>query len=358
MALPDLVAGIILAVLTLYVLLGGADFGGGVWDLFATGPRAGRQREIVARAIGPIWEANHVWMIVAVVLLFTAFPTAFSAIMTALHIPVSLMLVGIVLRGSSFVFRKVDAADEGARSTWQGVFAVSSLITPVMIGVIVGTLSTPAIEWRDGIVLGGFVRPWLQPIAWGVGLFTLALFAWLAALYLILEADDADLRDDFRTRALASGAGVGIAGGLVGALWTGVDPATPGLEFDSMLGWLDFELGLLAWLGTMVALWRRRFTLARALGVVTTVLVLAGWGWAQYPWIVPGSLTIAGTAAPDITLRLVLWVLGGGSVLLVPAFLYLYLTFKGGILLPSSRAGHPDPDPDPDPDATDPTRRG
>jgi len=134
-SLADVMAGIILMVLAVYVLLGGADFGGGVWDLAARGPRASQHRKIIAHAIGPIWEANHVWMIVAVVLLFTCFPSAFAVIMTALHVPVTLMLIGIVLRGSSFVFRKVDPAGEGGPSGWQTVFAVSSLVTPVMIAM-------------------------------------------------------------------------------------------------------------------------------------------------------------------------------------------------------------------------------
>lgn len=339
--LPEVVAGIVLAVLIVYVLLGGADFGGGVWDLLATGPRAARQREAVSRAIGPIWEANHVWMIVAVVILFTAFPAAFSAIMTALHIPITLMLVGIVLRGSSFVFRKVDAADPSGRSVWQQVFAISSLITPVMIGVIVGTLSTPAIDWRDGIAHGGFVGPWLQPVAWIVGLFTVALFAWLAAIYLTLEADDAALREDFRSRALISGAGVALAGGLAAALWSGADPSTPGLEVSSPFGLAEFALGIAAWVLTMGALATRRFVAARVLGVLTTTLVLVGWGWAQYPWLVPGSLTIRDAAAPAVTLKYVIGILAAGSVLLVPAFGYLYLTFKGGILLPRGSWVHP-----------------
>jgi cytochrome d ubiquinol oxidase subunit II len=340
MGLPEVVAGIILVVLTVYVLMGGADFGGGVWDLLAVGPRAARQRETIAHAIGPVWEANHVWMIVAVVLLFTAFPPAFAAIMTGLHIPITLMLVGIVLRGSSFVFRKVDdATDEGVASNWQLVFAVSSLITPVMIGVILGTLSTPALELRDGVVQGGFLEPWLQPFPWAVGAFTLALFAWLAANYLTLESADEALRSDFRRRALGSGFAVALTGTAAGLLWERAAPESMGGLTGSLLGLADVEAGAVAWLVAMVAMWRRRWRGARLAAVATAVLVLVGWGVGQYPWLVPDGLTIRDAAAPEVTLRLVTWILVGGGVVLVPAFAYLYLTFKGSILLP--RGGLP-----------------
>lgn len=338
--LPELVAAIILVVLVIYVLLGGADFGGGVWDLLAAGPRASRQRETIAHAIGPVWEANHVWMIVAVVLLFTAFPAAFAAIMTGLHIPISLMLVGIVLRGSSFVFRKVDdATDEGVASNWQLVFAVSSLITPVMIGVVLGTLSTPALDYRDGIVHGGFVDPWLRPFPWAVGAFTLALFAWLAASYLTMESDDAALREDFRRRALGSGVAVALTGTAAALLWERAAPGSVGHLTGSFWGLVDVEAGAALWGVAMVAMWRRRWRGARIAAVLTAVLVLVGWGAGQYPWLIPGGLTIQDAAAPEVTLRLVSWVLLVGFVLLVPAFTYLYLTFKGSILLP--RAGVP-----------------
>jgi cytochrome d ubiquinol oxidase subunit II len=340
MGLPELVAGIILAVLIVYVLMGGADFGGGVWDLLAVGPRAPRQRETIAHAIGPVWEANHVWMIVAVVLLFTAFPPAFAAIMTGLHIPISIMLLGIVLRGSSFVFRKVDdAIDEGVASKWQLVFAISSLITPVMIGVVMGTLSTPALQYRDGVVHGGFLDPWLRPFPWAVGAFTLALFAWLAASYLTMEAEGEALREDFRRRALAAGIAVALTGAAAGLLWERVAPDSMGSLTGSLWSLADVEAGGVAWLVAMVAMWRRRWRGARLAAALTAVLVLVGWGVGQYPWLVPDGLTIRDAAAPEVTLRLVSWILLGGGVVLVPAFAYLYLTFKGSILLP--RGGMP-----------------
>ena len=338
MSLPDVVAVVIGVVLTIYVLLGGADFGGGVWDLLARGARARAQRETIAHAIGPIWEANHVWMIVAVVLLFTAFPLGFAVIMTALHVPVSLMLVGIVLRGTSFVFRKVAPAGQEDSSRWQTVFAVSSLLTPVMIGVVLGAVSVPGIGYRDGMVTGGFFAPWLRPFPWAVGVFTLALFAWLAASYLVLEAGEPDLREDFRRRGLGAGWAVAVAG--TGVLVVGFAQAPDVVEHfvGPLADRLVLSAGIVSWAVAQWALLRRRWTLARLAVVASVVMVLADWGLGQYPWIVVDAVTLHEAAAPDVTLRLVLWILGLGSVILVPAFAYLYGTFKGRILFPREGA--------------------
>src|SRR6267378_254934 len=202
-SLPDTLAGVILAALTAYVLLGGADFGGGVWDLLASGPRKARQRDLIAHAIGPVWEANHVWLILAIVLLFTCFPKAFATMAVGLHIPLTLMLIGIVLRGSAFVFQTYGGG--GGR-----VFATASLVTPVLLGMCVGALASGTVWWgvRDGSFVTSFIGSWLTPFAFAVGVFTLACFAFLAAVYLTLEPKDAQLQEDFRTRALVAGLAV------------------------------------------------------------------------------------------------------------------------------------------------------
>jgi cytochrome d ubiquinol oxidase subunit II len=336
MSAPDALAATILAVLVIYALLGGADFGGGVWDLLARGPRAARQRETIAHAIGPIWEANHVWLIVAVVLLFTAFPPAFAVIMTALHIPVTLMLIGVVLRGSAFVFRKVDPRGEGGPSGWQTVFAMSSLLPPVMIGVVAGTVSTPVLGYEDGVVTGGFLRPWLAPFPWIVGFFTLALFAFLAAVYLTLEARDEVLRADFQRRALASAASVAALGVVAAVVARDAAPELADHLANTGGGRLVVLAGALALASSVAALLARRWFAARAAAVLAVVLVLVGWGWGLHPWLVTGAVTVREGAAPPVTLRLVGWILAGGSVVLVPAFAYLYATFHGRVLFPQA----------------------
>src|ERR1700675_2919270 len=184
--LPELIAGIMVLALNAYVLMGGADFGGGVWDLLATGPRRTKQRELIAKTIAPIWEANHVWLIVVVVTLFTAFPVAYGTIGTVLHLPLVLMLIGIVLRGSAFVFRS-SGTGRNERWRWGRVFAFSSVIPPVLLGVVIGALATGDVgEAAARVATGSFyavyVAPWLAPFPIAVGLMALALFALFAAV--------------------------------------------------------------------------------------------------------------------------------------------------------------------------------
>src|SRR5215211_2274038 len=174
--LEIVIAIVVLASLILYALMGGADFGGGVWDSCARGPRAERQRKIIADAIAPIWEANHVWLILVIVLLFTAFPRAFAAMMTALHIPLTAMLVGIVLRGSAFVFRKYDMKDDHVQRRWSFVFGVSSVLTPLLQGVCLGALASGAIGVVDGQVVTGFFAGWTGGFAVACGVFAVGLF--------------------------------------------------------------------------------------------------------------------------------------------------------------------------------------
>ncbi|MGH9755714.1 MAG: cytochrome d ubiquinol oxidase subunit II [Blastocatellia bacterium] len=324
-----LIAGAMMVSLTFYALLGGADFGGGVWDLFASGPRKRAQRELIAEAIGPVWEANHVWLILVVVLLFTAFPPAFAAIATALHIPLTLMLIGIVLRGSAFTFRSYDRKTDDVQRRWGRVFSMTSLITPVLLGVTVGAISSGRIRNEYSDFAAAFVSSWLTPFPFAVGLFALALFAFLAAVYLTVEAGDEALREDFRLRALASAVAVGVMA-LVVFLLSGVGaPVIRARLTQSWWTWpLQISTAFFA-VGAIHALLTRRFRTARFFAAAQTTLILWGWGVAQYPYLVAPDVTIYNSAAPAITLRLVWWALLAGSVLLFPSLYYLFRVFKG-----------------------------
>src|SRR5574342_123595 len=200
---PTVLSGGMLVSLVLYALLGGADFGGGVWDLLNRGPRAGAQRRLVASAIGPVWETNHIWVIIAVVILFTAFPRAFAIVSTALFVPVTLLLAGVVLRGAGFAFHSYRLHEEGEPGRWGTVFAAASLVTPVLLGVTIGAMSSGKIP-AGSLRFTGDTSAWLAPFPLSVGLLTLAVFSYVAACYLILETRDAGLQDDFRARALWS----------------------------------------------------------------------------------------------------------------------------------------------------------
>src|SRR5260370_23703531 len=193
------VAIFIVSSLIIYALMGGADFGGGIWSLLAFGPRARRQREAIVDAIAPIWEANHVWLILVIVLLFNGFPRGFATMMTALNIPMTVMLLGIVLRGSAFVFRKYDVRERH----WSTLFGMASFFTPLFQGIILGALTTGQIRVEQGRVVTGFMAGLLTPFALSCGVFALGLFAFLAATYLTLDTqDDPDLQDDFSRPSL------------------------------------------------------------------------------------------------------------------------------------------------------------
>lgn len=328
--LPLVLAALLVVSLNAYVLFGGADFGGGVWDLFATGPRRDQQREVISHAIGPIWEANHVWLILAIVLTFTCFPAVFARLGTVLHIPLTLMLFGIVLRGSAFTFRTYDDEHDAAQRRWGRVFAGASLVTPVLLGVCIGAVAAG----RVGPLAGAgsftdrFVDPWLTPFSLAVGLLTLALFAHLAAVFLTLETRDPDLVGDFRARALWSGLAVFLT--AFGALI--IAPKEAPLMGVGLLGsrWaLPFHLATgAAAIVVLAALWWRRYHLARVAVGVQVSLIIWGWVLAQYPHVIPPDLTVTGAAAPEVTLRLVLTALGLGAIVLLPSLVYLFRIFK------------------------------
>src|SRR3984885_3129658 len=200
-----ILAGVMLAALVIYSLLGGADYGAGFWDLMCSGLREEEQRALIARAIQPVWEANHIWLILVVVLTFSGFPAAFSAICLGLAVPIFLILLGIVLRGSSYVFRAYFTGSVRTQLYWGKVFSISSSITPLFLGVVIGAISSNAVLVHDGVSENGFLRTWFQPFPLIVGVLSLSLFTYLSACYLTIETNDTALQNDFRERALISG---------------------------------------------------------------------------------------------------------------------------------------------------------
>jgi len=339
-----IVAAVMALALVIYAVTGGADYGGGVWDLLARGPRARAQRTLIERAIGPIWEANHVWLILVVVLLFSCFPRGYAVLGTALHIPLTLALIGIIARGAAFTFRHYDVRDAAHERGWGLVFSIASLLTPLLLGVIVGSVASGAIRVdARGVVTSGYFTPWTTSLfPWLVGLLTVALFALLAAVYLAVEAGDDDaLADDFRRRALAAmgAATVCAAAALLAArdgaprVWAGLlGPLLPGSDADRDASALALGLhaatGLCA-LATIGSLLTRRLKHARLVAPAFVGLVVLGWAASQYPLVIAPDLEIAAVAAPRPVLRAVLAALAVGSVLLIPALVLLFRLFKG-----------------------------
>jgi len=312
--LIGLAAFVALFATSLYALFGGADFGGGVWDIFATGARRADQRSAIGHAIGPVWETNHVWLIFTIVVLFTCFPPAFASISTGLFIPLTFVLTGIILRGAAYAYRSQIDSDGGRSAFWGNVFGIASIIAPFFFGTAVG-----------GLTVGGY--RWNAPFSLTIGLLAIALCAQIAGVFLTLETTG-PLQDDFRKRAIVATFTLAAVGALALIIARATEPATfaalvgvrslPGIAIAMMLGFVV--------LGTLAA---RRFVLARLAVAAQTIAVLAGWYAAQAPYIVPGELTIAAAAAPPSVLRAFLWLCAGGTLVLVPSLLLLFSVFKG-----------------------------
>jgi cytochrome d ubiquinol oxidase subunit II len=321
------IAGVLLMSLTFYVLLGGADYGSGVWDLLASGSRKLKQREFMAHAIGPIWEADHVWLILIVVILFTCFPAAFSTVMTDLNIPLTLMLVGIVLRGAAFGFRTYGSSDALRDRRWCRIFGRASLITPAFLGIAVGAIASGRLP-RNPQRLSDFVMPWLTPFCLSVGAFTVTMFAYLSATYAAYEARDSELAEDFRVRAIGAALSTGMMAGVVlllsingaPAIWHGLTDRV----WTWPLIWITAFLALVA----LYALRVRNYRFARFCAAGEVTLILWGWAFAQFPYIVAPTLTIYNSSAAPITIDLMAGALLAGSFLLLPSYKYLLEIFK------------------------------
>lgn len=249
--------------------------------------------------------------------------------MTALHIPLTVMLVGIVLRGTAFVFRKYDSQRDSVQRRWSRTFGLASFITPVTQGMVLGALATGAIRMENGTVTSGFLAGWLTSFALACGVFALVLFSFLAATYLTLDAHkDVEVQNDFRQRAMWSE--LALAPVALAVFITAKNDAP--MMYQGLTDW--WAPLLLAWTSVcavtaLMALWRRAYGLARlaAIGQVTTILL--GWCLAQYPYLVYPDRTILNAAAPVITLRLLVIALGTGVVVLLPSLFYLFHVFKG-----------------------------
>jgi cytochrome bd ubiquinol oxidase subunit II len=321
------VATALVVSLLFYAISGGADYGAGLWDLLARGRRASEQRRLIEDAIGPIWEANHVWLILVIVILFTAFPAAFAAIATALHIPLTLLLIGIVLRGSAFTFRSYTPGPAPHGHYWGGIFSAASTITPILLGIILGTIATGKIRFSNGVLQSGFFT-WLSPFPFAVGFFALSLFAFLAAVYLTVEADKLEIQEDFRLRSLIAALAVGVMALIVFLLSSIEAPRIfRGIASGGWALMLHIVTGIFA-VGTFYFLFLRRYKWARAFAILQVVFILSGWAAAQYPYIIEPDFTVHSAAAPEKTLKLLLIALIAGALLLFPCLAYLFRIFK------------------------------
>jgi cytochrome d ubiquinol oxidase subunit II len=323
----DAVAAILWLSLTTYAVLAGADFGGGVWDLFAFGPRAREQRRAVSEAMGPVWEANHVWLIFMITGMFTAFPVAFGALAVALFIPLTVVMFGIVMRGAAFAFR-AHGSDPHQPSTWGVVFGVASIVTPIFLGAVTAAVAGGSIRVSNGILTSGYFSGWTSALAAVLGLWALALFAYEAATYLMVEtAGRPELERDFRIRALSAS----LVSGALGLTALVLAWVQAPLLFDRLThGGLPFLV--LALINGPIAAWavlRWRPRLARIAVAAQVVFVLWAWAVGQWPYLIPPDVTIQSAAAPRGTLDAMLVVIAVGMAVLLPSLWLLFRVFKG-----------------------------
>jgi cytochrome d ubiquinol oxidase subunit II len=330
MAPVDLLLIVMLIGLTLYAVLGGADFGVGVWECITALQSSEMERRHMYKAIGPVWEANHVWLIFVLLILLNGFPIAFAALSRALWLPLLLALCGIVFRGAGYVFWTYGRDSGAAHTAWEGIFAVASTTTPLFLGASAGSIASGKLAITEsGQYLGDYMMGWISPLAVFSSFYLVAMCAYLSAVYLAREArqiGDDDLLEIWRQRSLSTGLLLGLlsfAGLFI--VWLDAPPLAAGFV---RRGWPFVIASVACGIGSLIEVWRSNNTRAAiaSAGAVTTVIW--GWGVSQYPLIIPPSISSADTKAPDNVLWMMLVVIALGVMLLLPALGYLLVLFK------------------------------
>jgi cytochrome d ubiquinol oxidase subunit II len=321
-SLQDVVAAALFIGVIAYALFGGADFGSGFYDLTAGGSRRGAElRTLVDHSIGPVWEANHVWLIYVLVMWWTGFPASFASAMNTLILPMLFALLGIVLRGAAFAFRKFAPTLSQAR-LYGAVFAGSSLITPFFLGAVAGAIASGRVPATGR---GDLWTSWLNVTSIAGGVIAVGTCAFLAGVFLTADAarsGHSSLADALRLRTL----GVGVCtGAVVFAALVPIAKDSPTLAdgLEGRAAPLIVASGL-AGAATLVLVLRRRYRPARVTAVAAVGTVITGWGVGQYPWILVDQVSITDGAGADATLVGLLVVVGLAGVLVLPALAYLF----------------------------------
>lgn len=328
---PDVLLYMVMGLaLVLYAVFGGADFGAGVWQFNLAFRMPPEEQRFCDRAMGPIWETNHVWLIFVIVLLFSAFPAAFAALSRALWLPFLLALVGIVFRGCGFAFRHYAQGAEGVQRRWGILFALSSTFTPFFLGASAGAVASGQLQvTAAGGFTGSYFTGWISILSLYTGFFAVGVCAYIAAVFLSRDAfreETEAMTERWRRRALRMGVAVGMVA-MAGLVVVAVDApilweALTGKALPLVL--LSVAAGLLS----LLALQRRRYTAASLGASVTVASVLGGWAWGQYPALIPPAITVPHAAAPPNVLWLFIVVAALGAVILLPSLALLFWVFK------------------------------
>jgi cytochrome d ubiquinol oxidase subunit II len=324
------VGGALFATMAAYALFAGADFGGGIWDLLAGTTKQGEKpRAAIDRSVTPVWEGNQVWIVLGIVFVWTGFPTAFAAIMTSLFVPLSLSLLGILLRGIGFAFRH-EAQRLRTQQLAGVLFAASSLIAPFFLGATVGAVASGRVHTDTA---GNVTSAWVNPTALVTGALFLAACAYIGGVYLVGDSHrrgDEQMTRYFSRRAIAAGLVTGALAGVNLLLLRSHQPylfhRLTGVALPLVI------VSVLGGLGALVLILLRRQWLLRLSAAVAVAAVVAAWGVAQYPYILPGTLTLEQGSAPNAALLAEFVVIGLAAILVVPSFAYLYWLQQHGRL--------------------------
>ncbi|MFN8333995.1 MAG: cytochrome d ubiquinol oxidase subunit II [Cyclobacteriaceae bacterium] len=316
----------------LYVVLGGADFGAGIIELFTSEKNKDHTRETLYRAIGPIWEANHMWLIITIVILFVAYPLIYAEMSVYLHIPLIIMLIGIIARGTAFVFRNYDAVKDDMQHIYNRIYFTSSFITPLFLGIVAGSVVSGHIDHAATTFVDVYIFSWLNWFSVGVGFFVVALCGFLASVYLIGETDNPDDRKRFINKARHMNIAAVISGVYVFI--------TAWIDHTPLANWIfGTTIGLIAVIAagiSLVILWILIYSgnaiIIRLLAGFQVTMILLALGYAHFPDFIVvkngTNLTLMDHRATMQTINALGWALLTGTVFIIPALFYLYYKFK------------------------------
>lgn len=326
------VIGFLWASVCLYLLLGGADFGAGIIELFSGKKNEEHVRKQMYKAIGPIWEANHMWLIITIVILFVGFPVIYATVSTYLHIPLAIMLLGIIARGTAFTFRHYDAVKDDWQQVYDKIFRISSFITPLFLGIIAASTVSGTIDNNATDFSSAYIFSWFNIFSISVGLFTVAICAYLAAIFVIGETNNALQRNYFTLKAKEAILLVVIAGALVFiAAWISGIPLIQWI-FGGAIGIAAIVLASLSLVLLFKNFNKGKTNLFRILAGFQVVMILVAATYSHYPDIIlfknGTQLSLMQHAAAEKTLTGLGWALLLGSIFILPFLFYLIYSFK------------------------------
>lgn len=326
-----IIAFFCLAVL-LYFLLGGADFGAGIIELFTSPKNRSRTRKTMYHAIGPVWEANHMWLIIAIVILFVSFPKIYSTMSVYLHIPLAIMLIGIIARGTAFVFRHYDAVKDQMQEVYNKIFIYSSFVTPLFLGIIAGSLLSGRIDLEANSFLAAYVFCWLNWFSIAVGLFTVALCGFLAAIYLIGECTDDEEKQRFIKKAKLMNFAAVVFGLMVFVAATVENVPLVSWVFEDQVALTAVAFASLSLILLWYLLLKGHTQILRVLAGFQVTMILVAITYAHFPNFIRlkggEAISLFESIGPAKTVETLGWALVLGSFLILPFLGYLFYKFK------------------------------